>query len=98
MEIGHIPNTNDQVIAGSADRVRLSSPKVVFAVGVNEGVFPARYQPCLLYTSGRQSFKGQQLLFILFQRFPICQKDLSTADLNQPCLFEFSAHPCHLYP
>lgn len=45
VELGKIPNTNDQTIAGSADRVRLDSQRAVFAVGVNEGVFPAKYQP-----------------------------------------------------
>lgn len=38
--IGLIPDGLDEVIVGAADRVRLTSPKVVFAVGVNEGVFP----------------------------------------------------------
>lgn len=41
VDIGSIPQTLDQVIVGSADRVRLSSPKAVFLVGANEGVFPA---------------------------------------------------------
>jgi len=45
IELGSIPNTNDQTIAGSADRIRMDSPKAVFAVGVNEGVFPAKYSP-----------------------------------------------------
>lgn len=45
IELGAIPNTNDQTIAGSADRIRIDSPRAVFAVGVNEGIFPAKYQP-----------------------------------------------------
>lgn len=45
VELGQIPNTNDQTIAGSADRVRLDSPRAVFVVGVNEGVFPGKHQP-----------------------------------------------------
>ncbi|MEG1875308.1 MAG: hypothetical protein RR185_07025, partial [Angelakisella sp.] len=44
IELGQIPNTNDQTIAGGADRIRLDSPRAVFAIGVNEGVFPARFQ------------------------------------------------------
>ncbi len=71
MEIGHIPNTNDQVIAGSADRVRLSSPKVVFAVGVNEGVFPARYQPHGVFTDQERTrliARGVELSAPRYQR------------------------------
>ncbi|HBL40384.1 MAG TPA: hypothetical protein DDY98_01975, partial [Ruminococcaceae bacterium] len=39
-DIGVIPKGMDEVTIGSADRVRLNCPKVVFTVGVNEGVFP----------------------------------------------------------
>ncbi len=39
-DVGVIPKGIDEVTIGSADRVRLNRPKVVFAVGVNEGVFP----------------------------------------------------------
>ncbi len=39
--IGVIPNGMDEVIIGSADRIRASAPKVVFLMGTNRGVFPA---------------------------------------------------------
>ena len=38
--VGLIPGGLDEIVIGAADRVRLSSPKVVFAVGMNEGSFP----------------------------------------------------------
>lgn len=38
--IGVIPNGMDEVIIGSADRIRASAPKAVFLMGVNTGVFP----------------------------------------------------------
>lgn len=38
--IGVLPAGLDEVTVGSADRVRVSSPKIVFVVGANEGVFP----------------------------------------------------------
>ncbi|RPF48435.1 ATP-dependent helicase/nuclease subunit B [Hydrogenoanaerobacterium saccharovorans] len=44
VDIGSIPQTLDQVIIGSADRIRLSSPKLTFLVGANDGVFPAVYK------------------------------------------------------
>ncbi len=34
------PQTLDCVMAASAERARLASPKVVFVIGVNEGIFP----------------------------------------------------------
>lgn len=39
-DIGVIPNGIDEVIMGSADRIRASAPKAVFIVGANSGVFP----------------------------------------------------------
>lgn len=39
-DMGSIPQGLDEITIGSADRIRLSSPKVVFIVGANEGVFP----------------------------------------------------------
>ena len=38
--MGVIPNGIDEVIVGSAGRIRASAPKVVFLMGVNTGVFP----------------------------------------------------------
>ncbi|MBR4869097.1 MAG: PD-(D/E)XK nuclease family protein [Clostridia bacterium] len=40
-DMGKIPQGIDQVAVGSADRMRPSSPKAVFLLGVNQGVFPA---------------------------------------------------------
>lgn len=39
-DMGSIPQGLDEITIGSADRIRLESPKVVFIVGANEGVFP----------------------------------------------------------
>ena len=39
--VGEIPQTLDQVIYGTADRIRPKDPKVVFVVGANQDVFPA---------------------------------------------------------
>ncbi len=40
-DIGQIPNGVDEVIIGSADRIKATAPKAVFIVGANTGVFPA---------------------------------------------------------
>ena len=39
-DIGQIPNGVDEVIIGSADRIKSTAPKAVFIVGANAGVFP----------------------------------------------------------
>ncbi len=41
IDLGDVPNTIDHVTFAEADRVRLSSPRAVFVLGVNEGLFPA---------------------------------------------------------
>lgn len=40
-DVGVIPNGIDEVIMGSADRIRASAPKAVFIVGANSDAFPA---------------------------------------------------------
>ena len=47
--IGVIPNGIDEVIVGSADRIRASAPKVVFLMGVNTGVFPGESSSGVLF-------------------------------------------------
>ena len=42
IEVGKIPQTLDQVIAGAADRIRPDRPRGVFVLGAAEGVFPAQ--------------------------------------------------------
>lgn len=39
-EIGILPQGLDEVLVGNAERTRVASPKIVFVVGANEGVFP----------------------------------------------------------
>lgn len=44
-DLGSIPQSLDAVQVGAADRMRFSSPAVVFLLGANEGVFPAYPTP-----------------------------------------------------
>lgn len=39
--VGSLPQGLDEITVGSADRIRIVSPKAVFIVGANNGVFPA---------------------------------------------------------
>lgn len=51
-DIGSIPHTLDEISVGSADRIRLANPKVVFVAGCAEGVFPAVWQDSGVLSSG----------------------------------------------
>ena len=56
--VGEIPQTEDQVVFGTADRLRAVSPKVAFVIGVNQDVFPATPSDGgLLSTIERSSLK-----------------------------------------
>ena len=41
--IGVLPNRVDEILVGSADRIRTDLPKAAFLLGVNEGEFPKAY-------------------------------------------------------
>lgn len=47
--MGVIPNGIDEVIIGGADRIRASAPKIVFLMGVNNGVFPGESSSGVLF-------------------------------------------------
>lgn len=49
--LGEIPQALDEITIGSADRIRLASPKVVFVAGCEEGVFPADGSNTGLFTA-----------------------------------------------
>jgi len=44
LEIAVIPQTNDQVLVGAADRIRPQNPRAVFVIGANLGMLPARVE------------------------------------------------------
>ncbi len=39
--VGEIPQTKDQIVYGTADRIRPLRPKCVFVIGINQDVFPS---------------------------------------------------------
>lgn len=53
-DLGEIPNGADEVIVGSADRIRAASPKAVFIVGANTGVFPTESSGGVLLTDNER--------------------------------------------
>lgn len=38
--LGNLPQGLDEIVIGSADRMRIIAPKIAFIIGANEGVFP----------------------------------------------------------
>lgn len=54
IDLGHIPQTVDQVLIGDAFLVRPNEPKAVFIIGCNEGVFPALPEDPALFTSAER--------------------------------------------
>lgn len=55
MDMGTIPQTLDSVTVGSAQRIRTDAPKVVFILGVNDGVFPYLPEQGGIYTDLERS-------------------------------------------
>lgn len=53
-DISDIPQTLDQVLVGTADSIRLSSPKVVFVIGAIEGEFPHMPVPSGLFSDAER--------------------------------------------
>ncbi len=49
------PQTIDEAVFGSADRIRPSSPKYAFIMGVNQGVFPKATKDSTLFTDNEIS-------------------------------------------
>lgn len=54
IDLGHIPQTVDQVLIGDASLVRPNEPKATFIIGCNEGVFPALPEETALFTSSER--------------------------------------------
>ena len=54
VDIGSLPQTIDQVIAGTADRIRPNAPRAVFVIGLNEGVFPLWSSPSGIFSAAER--------------------------------------------
>lgn len=59
-DLGRIPQTLDEIAFGSADRIRLSSPRAVFVAGCAEGVFPAIAGTTGLLTAGERKLLNSE--------------------------------------
>ncbi|MEG0688549.1 MAG: hypothetical protein RR466_07660, partial [Hungatella sp.] len=62
ISVGVIPATVDRVVVGDITRTRLNDIKVLFFVGVNEGMVPAaKAAGGILTDVDRESLKKQQM-------------------------------------
>lgn len=57
--LGDIPPTLEQVSVGTADRMRTDNPRAVFAIGLNDGVFPHTAFDTLLLTGAERDLLAQ---------------------------------------
>ena len=57
--ISTIPTSIDEVTIGSANMLRTSSPKYVFVLGLNEGIFPASIKDAGLFSSADRALMSQ---------------------------------------
>lgn len=62
IKVGVIPATVDRVVVGDITRTRLAHIKVLFFVGVNDGIVPARKDSGSLLTDQEREFFGQNQL------------------------------------
>lgn len=53
-DIGNLPQTLDQVIVGTADKIRPKAPKAVFVIGLNEGEFPRWSNPTSIFSASER--------------------------------------------
>ena len=60
------PQHIDEVTVGNAGNIRLSEPKVVFLIGVNEGVFPMSLSNGLLFSAYERKKINEQGIEIYF--------------------------------
>ena len=58
--VGVIPATVDRVVIGDITRTRLAHIKVLFFIGVNDGIIPARREGGSLLTDREREFFGEQ--------------------------------------
>ncbi len=78
-QVGDIPRTKEQVIYGTADRLRPMRPKIAFVLGANHDVFPAN--------------TGDACIFSQSERMTMIDNDIAIADfgindtLNEKFLF-----------
>ena len=72
---GTLPHGLDEITIGSADRTRLSNPKVVFVVGCEEGIFPANVSyPGILSLRERDELSRLDVKLALPSKLKACEE------------------------
>lgn len=60
IEVGFIPATVDRVVVGDITRTRLDHIKVLFFVGVNDGIVPVKKEKSSLFTDREREYLGSR--------------------------------------
>lgn len=81
--VGDIPRTLDQVIYGTADRIKPMRPKVVFVLGANQDIFPALINDSGLFSQNERAQMIEQSLNIADHGISDC--------LDEELMFYFAA-------
>lgn len=62
IKVGLIPASVDRVVVGDITRTRLDHVKVLFFVGVNDGIVPVKKEKSSLFTDREREFLGNQAI------------------------------------
>lgn len=88
--VGEIPQNDDQVIFGTADRIKPLRPKVVFVVGVNQDIFPQMIDDSGLLSQYERSMINK-LGSEINNNFRVCLSDHSLSDCIDESFLFYSA-------
>lgn len=89
--VGEIPQNDDQVIFGTADRIKPLRPKVVFVVGINQDIFPKMIDDSGLLNQYERSMINRLGSTIIHNNCRICLSDHSLSDCIDEMFLFYSA-------
>ena len=86
--VGEIPKTLDQVVFGTADRIKPLRPKVVFVLGVNQDVFPATVSDSGVFTISERECMRENKIEIADHSISDCLDEQFLLYFACTCAFE----------
>ncbi len=86
--VGEIPKTLDQVVFGTADRIKPLRPKVVFVLGVNQDIFPATVSDSGVFTISERECMRENNIEIADHSISDCLDEQFLLYFACTCAFE----------
>ena len=86
--VGEIPKTLDQVVFGTADRIKPLRPKVVFVLGVNQDIFPATVSDSGVFTVSERECMRENKIEIADHSISDCLDEQFLLYFACTCAFE----------